>query len=514
MKIKKAFTLIEMIFSIAMMSFFIFAIAFTVNKKEQQKLSAPTGGRLICYKDNNNQLNQKTEIFYRSTTRVDEQRNVDSCRFELPDGINLFNVYLIGGGGGASSGAQPIGIEEHCDSNSCPINLYNAVRTNTAVERTKFLPEVGTENVNVDALRLTTVNALSDFLDDITFQSIFLSNIRTHLKGGNAYDGTSGAICSAVNDYNVGDVILLNDGEDEQSGRFSSTAGELKINGNLAMTAQGAVVDVAQYDNLTSGVSTSPRCNGGDAFVGAFVNRGINTNDVRYDLDYLTSISIVPGNAGSPGGYSPSENLARANVAGADGRTVVINRADIGNAGIAGINNNAGGDGGTTRFRAVPVAIGGIGGAAPLGRACRPFENDSIITENQIEDRVHPNSTCVSGPYSYANESQRTGLVSNYIRDKVFPIISNAQQLTYYGTPGDCTVSGENISCQDAAPAAEQMSFGAAGSAGASAVRYDHIVQFSATYPDGTVISTPQHLPEFYQSRGSNGNGGAVIISW
>ena len=58
----KAFTMVEMIISMSIMAFFIIAIAFSVNKKSQERLGLTTGGYYACYKDANNGLSFETEI--------------------------------------------------------------------------------------------------------------------------------------------------------------------------------------------------------------------------------------------------------------------------------------------------------------------------------------------------------------------------------------------------------------------------------------------------------------------
>ena len=57
MKRTQAFTIVELIFSMAIMSIFMLAIGFSVSKKDMKQIDAPIGGRLICYKDANNVLN-------------------------------------------------------------------------------------------------------------------------------------------------------------------------------------------------------------------------------------------------------------------------------------------------------------------------------------------------------------------------------------------------------------------------------------------------------------------------
>ena len=105
MKKYSAFTMVELIFSIAVMSFFMIALIFSVGKKAQQRAGEATSGRVICYKNASGKLDKVVELDYGKSIKVDKQENLDVCECELPQNIQYYTVDIIGAGGGASGAA-------------------------------------------------------------------------------------------------------------------------------------------------------------------------------------------------------------------------------------------------------------------------------------------------------------------------------------------------------------------------------------------------------------------------
>ena len=127
--------------------------------------------------------------------------------------------------------------------------------------------------------------------------------------------------------------------------------------------------------------------------------------------------------------------------------------------------------------------------------------NDIKINSAALSGREHPELEC------YVEGAQAD--VSGYVRERLFPGMSNAAQEFYISQSGFCEES-----CEDA-QVSENVSYGSGGSAGAVRVIYDYIRQFTLMDNLGNKIDeTPLSEPEFEYSSGANGSGGAIIISW
>ncbi len=107
MKIKNykyGFALTELLVSVAIMAVLSLLVVFAIAKKTQKTLSTPSSGRIICYKDMNGNLRQKTELKQRNGSTDVKEEASSKCKFEIPANARNITVYVIGaGGGGATS---------------------------------------------------------------------------------------------------------------------------------------------------------------------------------------------------------------------------------------------------------------------------------------------------------------------------------------------------------------------------------------------------------------------------
>lgn len=517
MKRTQAFTIVELIFSMAIMSIFMLAIGFSVSKKDMKQIDAPIGGRLICYKDANNVLHQKSEIIYEDTTRVTEGAAADRCLFDLPASVDKFNVDIIGGGGGGSSGA-PANVGDNTTSATIlepfsPSSLQMGTRAVCQMEAGTPIYSQYDEYGDI-SLYTTLSNNLSAHMDDITYTKNFLNDIGVVSVGGSGLNGTAGAQCALTRDFSVGQSVLLYEGlaEIEESiGTYagdkrysSSTAGGLMVNGSNVLAAPGFVSRSYGSISVPASFSSSPSCVGGTESAGETTSVVVYAGR-PYSIRKVNNIYLRPGQSGVPG---ESINLPDKpqDVISDDGKVTIL-AADIGNGGLFGENGNPGSTGGKTVFKlgtaVIGSANGGAGGASPIDNPCAV--QDSKIENNEIESRSHPGFTCqITTPVR--------GEVAEYVKNKIFPAISLNQQESYYSQSGACVPSGGSFICSDATGSSE-VSYGRAGSAGTSAVRYDKIVQFSYTGTAGTK-STPLHEPQLFTTKAASGSGGAIIISW
>lgn len=507
---RKAFTMIEMIISMSIVAIFIIAIAFSINKREQQRLGMPIGGTYICYKDANNALHSKTEIRYADTTQVTEGVG-DNCVFELPQNVNNFKLALIGGGGGAGAPAANEPVVEYsilqgglispftCVFDSADGSIFQREYCKTGVPCEVSHP-VATQNVSS-----VVENQLSQIMEDDVYESLFLRNIGVSVQGGRDLYGNAGATCQVRRDFQIGDEVLCINGASEvgtdvnaglaEGNWTSSTKGLLRVNGRDLISAQGRVA-YTQYSGLGGDYSLTPSCRGGEPSNNL---NGINYMQIQYDGALIESISVPKGLAGSAGEYIERLNQ-RASDISVDG-IVTIEAENIGNGGLAAVNG-VGNNGGDTKFELINlgeiVAVGGAGGLS-TEEACR-VEISKIDVEN-LNDREHPNSEC----YVEGDEAR----VSRYVEETLFPTLSELGQSKYISKSGFC----EN-ECEDAQNS-EKVSYGNGGSAGAFRVIYDYVKQFKLVDNLGNdIISTPLHDIEFEYSSGANGSGGAIIISW
>lgn len=522
---RKAFTMIELIFSMAIMSFFMIAIAFSVNKKVQQRVSAPTGGAFYCYKNESDTLNQRTEIFYGDTKKVDEAFGVDMCTFDLPASVNDFTVQLIGGGGGASSGRVGIAnTVNHRNLSNAPFPCLEGhdaageiLGSYSVCEEFASVPSCTDYRNDVVGTAITIPDNLSAYISQDVYNQLFLNNISVVAAGGSDMYSNSGATCKKTNNYKVGDVVsCVRSGVSEtqvaggthtgDKKYTSSSSGFLNINGTNVMTAQAKVAyDYKSTNDDFTMASTS--CMGDDARLAAGDSIGLS-GVKTYSFEVVQSLELYPGQSGEAGGYE--SRRVGADAISVD-RRVVINSADVGDGGDAGVGNASGERGGTTTLRGIQAfgGAGGLGLGAPVVSNARTLEIIPVSDSN-LSSRAHPNSVFVSD----SSDALR-GTVPRYYTDEnvgVFRRISNAQQQDYYSAMGVCEIIGDDFGCTNAQQP-KALAFGVGGSAGASAVKYDSIVKLSVN-DGGTVISTPEHRPEGAFSSGAKGTGGAIIISW
>ena len=501
---RKAFTMIEMIISMSIMAFFVIAIAFSVNKKQQQRLGISTGGYFACYKDANNSLNHKTEIRYADTTFKNEGSNANNCTFNLPEGINNFKIELIGGGGGAGSAVAPVvnyinrngviaspfvcsdidlGGREYCEKNASCV-------------KTSLIPPF-VNNVS---------NLLETYMSDGAYENLFLKNLSTVVEGGSDMYGIGGARCIAVSSFKVGDnVICVNgyteEGTDIDSGLVdghwtSSSKGFLRVNSSDRIVAQGRVL----YDGYLSDGSefnANPVCLRGD---NSNLDLGVQFSERRYSIDYVDSIKLYRGLAGASGSYMVRANQTASDIS--NNGIVVINADDIGSGGQAGRNGLAGSAGGSTRFNLSSLGFISAGG----GNGGVSEEYNCDIVRSRIESAQLDSYEMYSSCYKRGDDAS----VSDYVRNVIFPTMAVTGQEKMKSISGFCNES----ECVDAS-VAENVSYGNGGSAGAVRVFYDYIKQFQLKDSLGrSVGSTPLNEYEVQLSSGTNGSGGAIIISW
>lgn len=513
---RSAFTMIEMIISMSIIAFFVIAVAFSINKREQQRIGQPIGGTYICYKDANNALHSRTEIRYENTTEVTENSG-ESCVFELPQSVNNYTLTLIGGGGGAGAPsvlAPDIVYDETENSINTPFSCVGDSVDSSYSQREycdtedgcRFLAAASTPDVDI------ITNHLSNIMTDNVYESLFLTGINVTVSGGNDMYNGAGANCSVTRNFRIGEEILCINGASEigtdvyaglADGNWtSSTKGLLKVDNSELIKAQGKV-SYNGYSTIGSNFNLTPSC-----VAGIMTNnpRGIGYNARRYTSSVIDSISLRKGLAGSAGEYVIRLNQTASSL-GVDG-VVTIEADKIGNGGAAA-EVGAGTRGGETRFELIGLgevmASGGAGGA-DTETACRLFDSvddmeDIKINIMALSGREHPELEC----YAEGDRAR----VSAYVRERLFPLMSNEAQEFYMSQSGYC-----DERCEDA-QVAEKISYGNGGSAGAVRVIYDYIRQFTLFDNAGNELdSTPLTEPEFEYSAGANGSGGAIIISW
>ena len=499
---RKAFTMIEMIISMSIMAFFVIAIAFAVNKKEQQRLGISTGGYFACYKDASNSLKQKTEIRYADTTYKKEGSG-STCTFELPEGINTYKIELIGGGGGAAGASNTVVVDYENKSGNIGVPFDCGV--GVLGQRENCRTEDGCFSVSAFSPVITTIsNQLSDYMNDDAYNKLFLKDISVVVQGGADMDGNEGARCGVVQSFSVGNKVVCAYGVDEEgtaagllNGEWtSSSKGVLKLQGTDVAVAQGKVA----YDGYNANNAFSidnPICLKG---MMTDLDLGVRFDGRSYETDILKSLTMTTGKAGGAGAYVVRVNETAKNIS-TTGK-VVINSADIGNGGRAGGYGENGTDGGSTKFKLPSLgtitAAGGEGGSL--------YDYNCAIKKSKI----NTSSLSTYELYSACYKQGEIAGVSQYVRDKVFPTMNVASQAKMRSSSGLCNESG----CVDA-KVAQTVSFGNGGSAGALRVWYDYIKQFKLFDSAGVQISaTPKNDIEVEVSASANGSGGAIIISW
>ena len=500
----KAFTMIEMIISMSIMAFFVIAIAFSVNKKQQQRIGVSTGGYFACYKDANNSLYQKTEIRYADTTFKNEGSSGSSCSFDLPEGINNFKIELIGGGGGAGADAAP--VVNYRNENGSIASPFVCSDMDLGGREYCVKGDSCSKTLVVSPIVNEVNNFLENYMSDSAYAALFLRNLSTVVEGGSDMDGISGARCATVNSFKVGDKVICVNGVSETGtdidaglvdGNWtSSSKGFLRVNNSDKIVAQGKVV----YDGYVLGssdFSDNPSCLSG---LNTDSDLGVQFEQKDYSVDYVASINLTRGLAGEAGGYMVRANQKATDIS--NNGKVVIAAEDIGNGGQAGRNGLAGSAGGVTRFTLPTLGLITAGGGAGGTRE----ENACDIIKNRIE-----NSQLET--YEMYSECYKEGAVANvsrYVETVLFPAMAVVGQQKMKSKAGSCNESG----CVDAA-VAENVSYGNGGSSGAVRVFYDYIKQFQLTDSMGRNIgSTPINEYEVQSSAGANGSGGAIVISW
>ena len=501
----KAFTIVEMIISMSIMAFFVIALAFSVNKKSQERLGLTTGGYYACYKDTNGNLGFDTEIRY-SDTKYNNTGEVPSCVFEVPEGVTRLKVEVVGAGGGAG-GATDADIS-YIENNEVLISspfLCGNGKYGKSESCTTNQPCVIADNMlNGSAI----TNTLEDYMEDEVFESLFLNNLLTVVQGGNNLYDELGARCGITRSYNVGDEVLCVNGENESGtdldaglvdGNWSSsTLGVLRVNGQNAILAQGSVAytGYSLLTNTNNSFALEPACIIGGPNV---ADVGVNFGTRTYSVNAIESITLRRGLAGLAGNYVVRDNVSVSDIA--ENRVITITPESIGNGGRAGgVGEN--GEAGTSTQFVIPtmgtvVASGGAGG----GRSDYPcvVEKEKISIE-PLASREHPYSECyIEGD---------TAKPSLYVLNELFPKMNTQAQARLTSHGGYC----EDDNCEKAT-VAQNVSYGNGGSAGAVKVVYDYIKQFRLN-DNGNMLETPLNEPEFIYSEGVGGSGGAIIFSW
>ncbi len=502
---RKAFTMIEMIISMSIMAFFVIAIAFSVNKKEQQRLGMSTGGYFACYKDANNSLKQKTEIRYADTTYKNEGSASNNCTFELPEGVNAFNIELIGGGGGAG-GASNVVVSEY-ETQEGNIGEPFVCGVGVLGQRENCRTDDGCFSVSASSPAITTIsNQLSEYMSNDSYNKLFLKDISVVVQGGSDLDANEGARCGVVQSFAVGNKVLCVHGEDETGtdmdaglarGEWtSSSKGVLKLQGNDLIVAQGKVA----YDGYNANNAFSlnnPICVKG---MHTDLATGVHFEGRSYEVELLKSLTVTIGKAGAAGAYGVRTNETAKNIS--TDRKIVIKAEDIGNGGRAGGAGENGFSGGSTKF-VLPT----LGTLSASGGAGGGVEDYNCTIE---KSKIASSSLAAYEQYSECYKKGQAAVVSQYVNDKVFPTINPAAQAKMRSASGMC----DENACSDA-KVAQTVSFGNGGSAGALRVWYDYIKQFQLFNADGVkVSSTPVNDLDVELSSGANGSGGAIVISW
>lgn len=495
---RNAFTMIEMIISMSIMAFFVIAIAFSVNKKAQEKLGMSTGGYFACYKDADNILKSETEIQYEDTTYRDSGSGGTSCTFKLPEGISIFTVTLVGGGGGAagSARAQVVYDEKH---------------------------DIDIELLNSDD---EVINSISNIISDEVYRELFLQDFEVVVSGGSNLYGNSGAKCSKKKiSANIGDKFTIKSGDAENGKNCMktgvidwectpSTAGIVTKNGDVELLAQGRVAYTGYPgDTYTDTPLSDPGCNGGEE-----INPEDKSDDVyypkyAYSAKLITRIdNLAVGNAGSKGAVIEKTNQ-KAEWISKD-RTVTIYADSIGNGGLAGEAGKDGepagkdGSAGTKTTFVISgtthSAAGGNGGSGVTSYSAEAISIDEDkIVSTEFENRENPKRL-------FTKVGQKAE-ISSYV-DGLFKKMTIAAQEKMESRAGFC--SEETKECFDA-QLPQTASYGSGGSSGAVGIVYDPIVFFKLYDENGNIIkSTPVHEPDVIVTKGANGSGGAVIISW
>ena len=485
--------MIEMIISMSIMAFFVIAIAFSVNKKAQEKLGMSTGGYFACYKDADNILKSETEIQYEDTTYRDSGSGGTSCTFKLPEGISIFTVTLVGGGGGAagSARAQVVYDEKHDN-----IELLNSDKE--------------------------VINSISNIISDEVYKDLFLNDVRVIVSGGSDLNDTLGARCYGDFNFEIGDK-LSNDPGTKESGNCletgvvggicnPSTKGVFKINNDEKLIAQGRVAYTGYTDaTYTDTPLSEPGCKNGGIYPGYDKPDGFYPQYV-YSAKLITRIdNLAVGNAGSKGAVI-EKTKQKAEWISKD-RTVTIYADSIGNGGSAGKAGEAGepagkdGSAGTKTTFVISgtthSAAGGNGGSGVTSYSAEDISIDEDkIVSTEFENRENPRRL-------FTKVGQKAE-ISSYVNG-LFKKMTIAAQEKMESRAGFC--SEETKECFDA-QLPQTASYGSGGSSGAVGIVYDPIVFFKL-YENGNIIkSTPEHEPEVIVTKGANGSGGAVIISW
>lgn len=530
MKKYSAFTMVELIFSIAIMSFFMIALIFSVGKKAQQRAGEATSGRVICYKNAAGKLDKVVELDYGKSIKVDKQENLDVCEYELPQNIQYYTIDVIGAGGGASGAAvAPVANYKEINGSisepfSCTSNATSSMPTyytksSAGAASCKTLlssyPYFNPVLAQTDASRVPTYvvnptvtisNQFSSIMDNTTYNANVLKNLTVSVAGGAGKDGETPAMCKITKDFEVGNTVSCYSGYsaienyrwNNDETWISPTAGRVILNGEVLVNAPGG--NFSECGN-TSMFSSSPACSGGQA--SNSLNAGVVSGSYTYNATVIDSMELASGSAGSAGSYVRKEKVKITD-------DLKIKAQDVGSGGIAGNVGTNGANGGNTCFvLSSSTKFCANGGAGGVKKAVQTvFPTKDIITNNNITGRPHPNRVFKS------YEDGLVGSVSDYFTQVFFLMISAEQQKKYNGVAGKCTFSANKLTCEDA-KTSEEMSYGLGGSAAQSAVRYDYIKSFKlCNSTTGQCINTPEHDAEFVSGRGANGSGGAIIISW
>ena len=501
----KAFTMVEMIISMSIMAFFIIAIAFSVNKKSQERLGLTTGGYYACYKDANNVLAFETEIRY-ADTKYNNSGGGASCVFEVPDGVTKLKVEVIGAGGGAGGAEEA--VISYIERENVPI-ATPFLCSNEKVGRSEYCKTNEPCTIEESSISGRVIsNTVEEYLTDEVYEELFLQDVLTVVQGGNDLYDEFGVRCGVTRSYNIGDEVLCVNGENEigtdlNSGRAdgewtSSSLGVLKVNGQNVVLAQGKVA-YAGYSLLEEPnniFALEPAC-----IIGASsgANVGLNFGVKEYGVKAIEAITLKRGLAGLAGDYVLRENVSVSDIA--DNRVITIKAEDIGNGGKVGVVGRDGGAGTSTRF-VIPtigilVAPGGAGG----GRS----EYPCVIEREKISSAVLSSR---ENPYSKCYVEGDVAEPSFYVRNVLFPKLNAQGQSRLISQGGYC----EEDICENAMHA-QKPSYGNGGSAGAVQVMYDYIKQFKLN-DNGNESLTPINEPEFTYSEGVSGSGGAIIFSW
>ncbi len=565
---KLAFSMVELIVSISIMTVLGLLLTMSITKKTQKLVSSAIGGEFVCYKDVNNKLHQKTTLRFLGGKVQEEDKEASVCKFDFPESARDTTIYLVGGGGGGGGLPNEVfhtngdsdNIQRICkvynekgrevpqrviqddsaDTQIIPYSCENVphyhkshlpscVRNGNEGAVTGFyiyngqlkyacdescvcennnLNNAGAAEFDEDNLS-TIVNGLSSYMDNESYKTVVLDDFVLRIQDG---DGTEKNI---IPDVSVGDNFACFNG-----------VGQTTINGgDTTISATKGIV------NVNKSVMTTD----------AFGEINIEPFNLFYSVKLLEggTCRLPVGKAGKAGATQTisSQNLA--------GRKLTISADKIGDGGKGGdyqadIQNinpqniyTSGSRGGDTVFELGTVTRKASGGAGGVIDWQTVNLKANVIQQRKFykEDRAW--ALNVNNRYMWADDfhyasselssSESMAPISAYVRDNVLTAVVDQDALS--AQPSRC----ENGFCSDVKLPTDKASYGAAGGATVSMLKYDPIyamllykVDRYGRTPvvgrkwDNNNVYFIYKWPELIkpQNQTNNGSGGAIIFKW